>query len=94
MKWAVAFVVAVTSTVATAQYAPYSLEQMNGVRVTGADCNRIDQVVDWAENQLRMRGILNVEPETLNSDDRLFNLRARSIIWALRVGCSNPNRYK
>jgi uncharacterized protein YutD len=73
--------------------AQVSYEYLNSVKVTNNDCSRIDWWVDWAETQLRLRGIYGREPESLNNTDRLYNLRARSIIWSLRIGCANPNRY-
>ena len=71
---------------------PY--EYLNSVQVSTRDCSRIDYWVDWAETQLKLRGIYGRDPETLNNEDRLYNVRARSIIWALRIGCANPDRYK
>lgn len=62
-------------------------------QLTRTDCQIIDHHVSFAENQLKMRGIFNRGPETLNEDDRLFNTNAKRIIWGLRIGCNNPNRY-
>lgn len=62
-------------------------------RLSMADCPQIDYHVEFAERQLRMRGIANRKPEELNEYNRLFNTSAKKIIWGLRIGCSNPNRY-
>jgi hypothetical protein len=57
------------------------------------DCPRIDYYVNFANDQLSRRGLLGAQPENLNEDDRLYNSTAHVIIWSLRIGCSNPNRY-
>lgn len=62
-------------------------------RLSMASCTQIDYHVDFAERQLRMRGIYNRTPEQLGEQDRLFNTSAKKIIWGLRIGCNNPNRY-
>jgi hypothetical protein len=71
-----------------------TFEQLNAVKVTNADCRNIDKHVNFLENQLRMKGLLYADPDNLNNDDRLYNATARATIWALRIGCSNPDRYK
>lgn len=69
-------------------------EQLMNIQFTNRSCSLIDQWVDWTETQLRLKGLLGVEPEQMSNADRLYNVRARSMIWSLRIGCSNPNRYK
>jgi hypothetical protein len=91
MKYLILVMLLVLPVVPKAQV---SYEHLNSIRVSNLDCPRIDTWVNWAETQLRLRGIYGREPETLSNDDRLYNLRARSIIWALRIGCANPDRYK
>lgn len=73
-------------------YNNYDIEQY-ARKLTVADCPMIDHHVAFAEDQLRMRGIFNRSPETLNESDRLFNTSAKKIIWGLRIGCNNPTRY-
>lgn len=76
-------------------YGPMSNQdiELYANKLTMADCPMIDQHVEFAENQLRMRGIFNRSPEMLNENDRLFNTSAKKIIWGLRIGCNNPKRY-
>jgi polyphosphate kinase len=69
------------------------LEAMNA-KLSNKDCQQIDQYVKFAEDQLRYKGLANVNPEDLNDDDRKYNANARIMIWSLRIGCSNPDRYK
>jgi hypothetical protein len=87
-------IVALTIAFATVSQAQVSYAQLDSTKVSSADCSRIDHWVNWAETQLRLKGLLYAEPESLNNEDRLYNQRARSLIWALRIGCANPNRYK
>jgi hypothetical protein len=71
-----------------------SYTQLQSIKVTSKDCSNIDSHVNFVEQQLRLKGLINANPEDLNEDDRKYNATARSIIWALRIGCNNPNRYK
>jgi hypothetical protein len=59
-----------------------------------SSCGQMDRIVNFLEYQQIRRGTLNIQPEFLNEEDRLYNLRARALIWGLRVGCANPDRYK
>lgn len=68
-------------------------EQLMNIKLSPANCTNIDRWVNWAEQQLKLKGLLGVAPEDMSNEDRLYNVRARSIIWALRIGCSNPDRY-
>ena len=70
-----------------------SYEQFAAIKVSHRDCVNIDRHVNWAETQLRLRGLNNVMPEDLNNDDRKYNATARIMIWSLRIGCANPDRY-
>jgi hypothetical protein len=72
-----------------------SYQQLMNTNFTMADCQypTIHNRVNWVEDQLRMKGLLYADPDTLNDDDRLYNSRARALIWGLRVGCANPHRY-
>jgi len=70
----------------------YEVEQ---IKVTNRDCSRADQIIGQMEEQLRRKGYAGKNPEDLATDeDRQYNSRARVVIWSLRVGCNNPDRYK
>lgn len=69
-------------------------EQLSAIQVGKIECKNIDQVVNEMEKQLSIRGIRNANPEDLNDADRMYNAKARIIIWSMRIGCNNPNRYK
>jgi hypothetical protein len=71
---------------------PY--DQFSKIKLTGSDCEHIDDRINFAEQQLRLRGLTNVNPEDLNEEDRLYNSTARIQIWSLRIACNNPDRYK
>lgn len=59
------------------------------------DCPRIDTIINNMEEQLRLKGFAGMNPEDLKTEeDRKYNSRARVVIWSLRIGCNNPNRYK
>jgi hypothetical protein len=70
-----------------------SLQQLESIRVSNYKCQNIDQVVNTMENQLKMKGLSNVTPEDLNDEDRKYNATARIVIWSMRIGCNNPDRY-
>jgi hypothetical protein len=70
-----------------------SQDQLASIKVSDKDCPQINRHTNFAEEQLRLRGLTNVNPEDLNEEDRLYNATARILIWSLRIGCSNPNRY-
>lgn len=73
---------------------PWTNRQMGYVELSMQDCPR-QQYIEWLlDEQLRMRGILNTEPEDLTDYDREFRHLARKAVWSLRVGCNNPDRYK
>ena len=76
-----------------AQSPAASYEQLASIKLSNRDCANIDRHVNWAETQLRLRGLANVMPEDLNNDDRKYNATARIMIWSLRIGCANPDRY-
>jgi len=88
----IAFALLLLATAPVQAQATY--EQLMNVKFTDRSCSMIDQWVTWTETQLRLKGLLGVDPEKMSNEDRLYNVRARSIIWALRIGCSNPDRYK
>ena len=70
-----------------------SYEQISSIKLNNNDCNRINQLVEMYEQQLRLRGLTNVNPEDLSEADRKYNAAARIGIWSLRIGCGNPKRY-
>jgi len=69
------------------------LEKMS-TQLSNKDCPRIDYYINFAETQLRFKGLTNATPEELNDEDRKYNAQARIMIWSLRIGCNNPGRYK
>jgi hypothetical protein len=73
---------------------PVSYERLSAIKVGDSDCANIDRWVNYSEDQLRAKGLLYANPEELNDDDRKYNATARIIIWSLRIGCANPDRYK
>lgn len=70
-----------------------SLDQLQQLRYTNADCRQIDQHIQFLETQLRGRGLYNADPERLSEPDRVYNATARIYIWNLRIGCANPKRF-
>ena len=74
------------------QSRPMTYEQLSSLKATQLDCAIIDSRIGMVEEQLRMRGLVNVNPEDLSENDRRFNATARIYIWSLRIGCNNPDR--
>lgn len=70
-----------------------SYDELNSIQYTMRDCKFIDQRIEYIENQLRNRGVLNAAPETLSEPDRMYNATGRILVWNLRIGCNNPNRF-
>lgn len=59
------------------------------------DCPRIDYMISQMEEQLRLKGYAGKNPDELaTEEDRKYNSRAKVVIWSLRIGCNNPDRYK
>lgn len=61
--------------------------------IDGRDCPNADTIIDRMDEQLRIKGIANANPEDLNLQDRRYNAKVRIIKWALIIGCNNPDRY-
>ena len=78
-----------------AQPPSMSIEQLTAIskKLSNADCPNIDYNISLLETQLRNRGLANRSPEELDDPDRVYNATAKMMIWALRIGCNNPNRY-
>ena len=72
----------------------YNYNDLKSIQVSSADCTRMDTIITNMETQLRLKGLQNANPEDLNDADRQYNATARIVIWSLRIGCNNPNRYK
>jgi hypothetical protein len=70
-----------------------SLSELKSIKVSNRNCTQIDQWVDYAETQIQRRGLTGKHPEELNVDEREYNTTAKAIIWSLRIGCANPDRY-
>lgn len=71
---------------------PY--EQLKTIQYTYKDCENIDLHINNLESQLRARGLVRVNPETLNEQDRMYNATARILVWNLRIDCNNRTRFK
>jgi lipoprotein NlpI len=72
-----------------------SYQQLESIQVTNRDCSQIDTIIQQMEQQLQAKGYAGKNPEDLaTEEDRRYNSRARAVIWSLRIGCNNPNRYK
>jgi lipoprotein NlpI len=70
-------------------------QQVESIQVTNRDCSQIDTIVRQMEQQLQAKGYAGKNPEDLATEaDRQYNSRAKVVIWSLRIGCNNPNRYK
>ena len=68
---------------------------IESIKVTNNDCNRADSIIGRMEEQLRLKGYAGMNPEDLPSEEaRVYNSRVKAVIWSLRIGCNNPNRYK
>ena len=70
-----------------------SLAELKSIKLSNKDCPNINQWVNYAESQLQLRGIAGKHPEDLHGEDREYNATARIIVWSLRIGCANPDRY-
>jgi hypothetical protein len=72
-----------------------SFEELDHIsrNVNNSNCKNIDANIAFVERQLQLKGLTNRLPENLNNADRLYNSTAKSMIWALRIGCNNPRRY-
>ena len=69
------------------------LDRMS-LQVNNDWCPQIDYYVNLMNANLNARGLLNARPENLNDEDRQYNAYAHIVIWSLRIGCNNPNRYR
>ena len=82
-----------------AAYQPYqprmmTYEQISNYKVDDVDCPRLESIMGDIKQQLAMRGLTNVNPEDMSEENRKFNEKSKVIIWALVIGCNNPDRYK
>lgn len=75
---------------------PYTLtlEQLRELQVTQADCARIDLVIQRLEQNQTNAGVPRLDPSLLPEPQREYQARTRAAVWALRIGCSNPDRYR
>lgn len=71
-----------------------SYEQLAKIQVDDVDCPRVDSILDNMRRQLAIKGLADRNPEDMTESDRLYNTRAKVVIWALLIGCNNPDRYK
>jgi hypothetical protein len=89
----------VVSIVGCATRPPYqpqaaSYADLERVKVDDVDCPRIDNIIDTMNTQLKLKGLIGKNPEDLTEEDLKYNSRAKVVIWSLRIGCNNPDRYK
>lgn len=78
-------------------YQPMAMSyyEIEKIKVTNADCSRAGPMISQMEEQLRLKGYAGKNPEDLaTEEDRKYNSRVKVIIWSLRIGCNNPDRYK
>jgi hypothetical protein len=76
-----------------AQAAPLTLEQLRTNTVVQEDCPRSEELIAKLEANQRQAGIPHSNPEDLPEPAREYQSLTRINIWALRIGCANPNRY-
>jgi hypothetical protein len=69
-------------------------DQIAAIQVRDSDCRDVDDITRVLETQLRIKGLLNKNPEDMTEADREYNSRARVIIWSLRIACNNPGWLK
>jgi hypothetical protein len=81
------------SIVATSANTSVPIEALERIRLTNADCANMEQRIPYIERQLQMRGTWGHNPEELSEQDRRYNSAGKVLIWSLRIGCNNPNRY-
>lgn len=83
------------SACATKNAAPpsLSLEQLRTLQLDQRDCRVIERRVEQLELNQKNAGVARIAPELLEEPDREYQARTRIAIWALRIGCSNPDRY-
>lgn len=77
------------------QQRAWSYQDIESIKVSDNDCSRVDQISETVNQQLYLKGYTGKNPEDLpTEEDRKYNSRAKVVIWSLRIGCNNPNRYK
>lgn len=70
-----------------------SLEQMESIRTNGEQCADLAGNVAMIDEQIKLKGFTNINPEDLNSEDQRYNRVAHIVKWSLIIGCNNPHRY-
>jgi hypothetical protein len=70
-----------------------TLEQLRMFRVTQADCAQIETLIPQLEANQTRAGVPRMDPMMLPPAEREYQARTRAAIWALRIGCENPDRY-
>jgi uncharacterized membrane protein affecting hemolysin expression len=71
-----------------------SLEQMESIRTNTEQCDDLAEHVAMIDEQIKLKGFTNVNPENLNSEDQRYNRAAHIVKWSLIIGCNNPHRYE
>jgi hypothetical protein len=70
-----------------------TLEQLRMFRVTQADCGQRETLIPQLEANQTRAGVPRWDPALLSPAEREYQARTRAAIWALRIGCENPDRY-
>jgi len=83
-----------TACAAKPQPQAVDLAELRQITVNTTSCANLDATIIWLEQQQREAGIAPTAPELLNEHDREYQARIRAMVWALRIGCTNPNRYR
>lgn len=79
---------------ATQRPQPYmTLAQIQAIQLAQTDCPRYEEIVDKLEQQQIRAGIPRINPEVLPPTAREYQSEIRKRVWALRIGCNNPDRY-
>ena len=91
---ALAVIIVVTGCAHRPEPQALTLEQLRNNTVVQADCARIETIVQQLEANQQRAGIPRTNPELLLEPAREYQALTRINIWALRIGCSNPDYYK
>jgi hypothetical protein len=70
-----------------------TLTQLRQLEFDQRDCAVIDRRIQQLERNQLNAGVARTSPELLPEPQREYQALTRSHIWALRIGCNNPNRY-
>jgi hypothetical protein len=96
MRYTIILVLILTACTTHRPYEPpaLTLEQLRMFRVTQADCAQIETLIPQLEANQTRAGVPRMDPALLAPAEREYQARTRTAIWALRIGCENPDRYR